>query len=193
LPTPPGRDPLLSSVSCAQDNYCEAVGSYYSNATDTQVAFAERYSYTPPSGPGKCAPPGCPLPRTGTPHHYALRVHATEAQGATIVAALRKLRTRVLLVRAVRHHRSVIVGLAALGTHQAGTSRIHWNLRVAGARLRPGTYEVSLHAIAAGLIGPSTPPGEITLTVRPDDRLPSVEGNEGQYSLTVEPQITTQS
>ena len=55
-------EPLKSPRSVAQDNYCEVVGSYY-NRSDRQVAFAERYSYTAPSG--KCTDPDCPPPGLG--------------------------------------------------------------------------------------------------------------------------------
>jgi hypothetical protein len=170
LPTPPGIDPIINAISCAQINYCEAVGAYHSNATDRQVAFAEQFTYTPPPG-HKCTDPDCPPPRPGTPHHYSLSVRGTEAQGATVTAGLHKPRTLVLLVQGVYHHHHVIVGLVPLGNHRAGRSRMHWNLRVAGRALGPGTYAVSLHSIAVGLVGPDTPPGEITLTVKANGRV----------------------
>ena len=55
--------------------------------------------------------------------------------------------------------------MVPLGRHSVGTSQIHWNLHVNGRPLRPGTYEVSLHSIAASELSPDTPPGEVTLTV----------------------------
>jgi hypothetical protein len=52
-----------------------------------------------------------------------------------VTAVLRKPRTFVLLVEAVRQGRLVIVGLLPLGRHRTGTSRIHRNLRVNGRPL----------------------------------------------------------
>jgi hypothetical protein len=170
LPGPGGPDPGLSAVSCAQINYCEAVGSYDNNATRRYIAFAERYSYTPPPG-GKCTDPDCPPPKPGTPHQFSLGVHGTERNGATITVVLRKPRALVLLVRGARHHHPMIIGLVALGNHPAGTSRIHWDVRVGGRLLGAGTYEVSLHSIANNVLSPDTPPGETTLTVQRNKRL----------------------
>jgi hypothetical protein len=164
LPNPSGTQPLLNTVTCPQIDYCEAVGEYI-GSSGKPVAFAEQFTYTPPPG-HKCTDPDCPPPRPGTPHHFSLTAHGTERNGATVTALLHKPRALVLLVRGLRHRRPVIVGLVSLGSHPAGTSRIHWNLRVDGRLLRHGTYQVSVHSIASDLLSPDTPPGEITLTVK---------------------------
>jgi len=162
LPDPAGSEPQLNGVSCAEDNYCEAVGVYRAGSGEL-VAFAERYFYNPPSTGCKHFP--CPPPKPGTPHHFALSAHGPEANGATVIAVLHKPRRLVLLVQGVRHHR-VIIGLVPLGDYSVGTFRIPWNLRVNGRLLDKGTYEVSLHAISVDVLSPATPPGQITLTVR---------------------------
>lgn len=165
LPTPNGVAPQLNAVSCAQINYCEAVGS--SSNAEGAVAVAEGYVYTPPPAGrgGKCTDPDCPPPKPGTPHHFALSASGPEAHGAAVIAVLHKPRTLVLLVQKVRHHRHVIVGLVPLGHDPIGTFRIPWNLRVDGKLLGKGTYEVTLRSISVDVLSPATPPGEITLTV----------------------------
>ncbi len=167
LPAPTGTEPELNGVSCAQVNYCESVGFYTTSAGKFE-AFAEQYTYTiPSSGSGgrKCVSLNCPPPPPVTPHHFALAARGLEQHGATVTATLKKPKTLVLLVHGVRHHHPVIVGLVALGRHPAGTSEIHWNLRVDGKLLRAGTYQISLHSISIDVLSPATPPGQITLTV----------------------------
>jgi hypothetical protein len=172
LPAPGGVASFLNAVSCAQINYCLAVGTT-SNPKGT-VAFAERYTYTIPSGGSggrKCVSLNClPLP-PGTPHRFVLSGLGTEGHGATVIAVLLTPRTLVLLVEEVRHHRRVIVGLVPLGSYHVGTSRIHWDLRVAHHLLSPGTYEVSLSSISVDVLSPATPPGAFTLTVKADGQV----------------------
>jgi hypothetical protein len=170
VPGPSGTHPVLDGVACAQINYCEAVGDYQNSAGNV-VPFAEQYFYSMPSG---CQHPPCRPPQPGTPHHFALTAHDTEAHGATVIAVLRKPRTLVLLVQGTRRHYHVIIGLVLLGRYPVGTFWIPWNLRVAGKRLSKGTYEVTLHSISIDVLSPDTPPGEISLTVKANGQL-SVE------------------
>jgi hypothetical protein len=169
LPSPSGFEQQLNAVSCAADNDCEAVGYYRPSATSSAfVPFAERYTYTVPTSGGggrQCVSLNCPPPAPGTPHHFALTAHGTEANGATVTAVLRKPRTLVLLVQRVRHHQDVIVGLVRLGHYPIGAFRIPWNLRVKRHLLSPGTYKITLHSIAVDVLSPATPPGERTLAV----------------------------
>jgi len=92
-------------------------------------------------------------------------VRRTEAQGAKVTVNLHKPRTLALLVQKVRGHRLLTVGEVHLGTHPAGKSHIHWNLRVNGRLLPAGSYEVSLHALNGKLLSVPAPPGPLTLIV----------------------------
>jgi len=154
LPSPAGANPGLESVSCPTSKDCEAVGN-----TDTggqPAPFAEQYTGSVLSG--------CCI--KFTPHHFALSVSGLEKHGATITAALKKPKTLVLFVQTVRHGRAIIVGIVPLGNHPAGTSHIHWNLRVNGKLLRQGRYEVSLRSVIGSILSPHAPPGEIALAVK---------------------------
>lgn len=163
LPGPSGTRPVLNGSACAQINYCEAVGDYQNSAGNV-VPFAEQYTYTPPST--GCQHPPCRPPQPGTPHHFALTAHGTEAHGATVIAVLRKPRTLVLLIQGTRRHHHVIIGLMRLGRYPVGTFRVPWNLRVGGKPLSRGTYQISLHSISVDVLSSDTPPGEVSLTVK---------------------------
>ena len=160
LPDPSGTNPSLQAVACPTSSDCEAVGSYV-NTSGRLAPFAEQYTFT-------FSFPCC---STFTPHHFALSVRGVERHGATITAVLHKPRTLTLLVQAVRNGRQIIDGLVPLGSHPAGTSKIHWNLRVNGRLLGKGTYKVSLHSVTGDVLSPATPPGEITLTVKANRRV----------------------
>jgi hypothetical protein len=66
----------------------------------------------------------------------------------------------LLVQRIVGHHRFFghrvrslkKVGRVPLGTFSRGKHTLHWNLRVAGHRLRPGTYLVTPRSVSAGRI-----------------------------------------
>jgi len=160
LPNPSGTEPTLFSVACGLIDYCKAVGGY-KNSAGNFVAFAEQYVYTTTTKTGpKCTDFDCPPPNPATPRHFSLKASSLEKHGATITAELRKPKTLVLLVQGARHDQPVIVGLVPLGSHSAGSSKIHWNLRVNGQRLGKGTYEVSLHSVIGSILSPATPPKE---------------------------------
>lgn len=100
LPSPSSGGGNLNAVSCAQINYCEAVGTAVSAGGFGATAFAERYTYTPPAPPpggGKCTEFDCPPPKPGTPHHFSLSARGSESRGATVTATLGKPKTLVLL------------------------------------------------------------------------------------------------
>jgi hypothetical protein len=85
---------------------------------------------------------------------------------------LRKPRVLALVVQVVRKHRLVTLGVVHLGTHPAGRSRIHWNLRVNGRLLPAGrSYDVSLRALNGKLLSVPAPPGDLTLVVRANGRV----------------------
>ncbi|MGN6872784.1 MAG: hypothetical protein ACTHMY_30710 [Solirubrobacteraceae bacterium] len=156
LPNPGGPSPFLNAVSCATSNLCEAVGSY----TDTSgqlEPLAEQYHVI-------TIPPGCC--RQFAPRHFALRISRLDKRGVTITAELKQPKVLELLVQRERTGRLIIVGLVPLGSHPAGTSHIHWSLRVDGKLLRQGRYEVSLRSVIGGILSPPTPPGEIALAVK---------------------------
>jgi hypothetical protein len=100
-----------------------------------------------------------------SPRHFALEVHGNGNQGASVSATLLKRRALALLVQAVRGHRLATVGVVRLGTYPAGASLIHWDLRINGRALRPGRYEVSLHALSGALLSVPASPGALTLVV----------------------------
>jgi hypothetical protein len=153
LPSPAGTNPGLESVSCPTASDCEAVGN---TSTNGQPApFAEQYTGSVQSL--------CCI--KFTPHHFALSVSRLEKHGATITAALKKPKTLVLLVQTVKHGRTIIVGIVPLGNHPAGTSQIHWSLRVSGKLLGKGKYDISLRSVVGDILSPPTPPGEIALAV----------------------------
>ena len=156
LPNPNGTNPGLNGASCLSPAFCEAVGSYEVNGVLTP--YAEQYAFL--IGP-----------RLITPHRFALKVHRTRKQGGTVIAVLKKPKTLGLLVQIVKHGHANVVGVVPLGHHPAGTSRIHWNLRVNGKPLGKGTYNVSLSSEAGGILSPPTPPGEVTLIVNPNGHL----------------------
>lgn len=106
-----------------------------------------------------------------SPKFFGLRVHGVESHGATVQATLRKPRTLALVVEVVRRHRLVRVGVVHLGTHPAGQSRIHWNLRVNRRFLPAGSYEVSLRALNRKLLSVPSPPGDLTLVVLANGRV----------------------
>jgi hypothetical protein len=106
-----------------------------------------------------------------TPKFFALTARGTEKRGARVIAVLHKQRAPVLLVQAGVGRRLVVVGVVPLGTHPAGRSRIHWNLRVNGHLLRSGRYKVSLHGVTDGVLTPAAPPGARTLVVSARGRL----------------------
>jgi hypothetical protein len=155
LPNPSGTNPFLQGVSCPSTNVCEAVGQF-TNTSGQLEPLAEQYHVI-------TIPPGCC--RQFTPHHFALTVSGLENHGATITAQLKKPKALELLVERKHKRQLIIVGLVPLGSHPAGTSKIHWNLKVRGKLLGKGTYEISLHSVIGSILSPNTPPGVITLTV----------------------------
>ena len=100
-----------------------------------------------------------------SPKFFGLAVTGTEQQGATITVILHKPRMLTLSVSAVRRHQLVNVGVVRLGSHHAGLSRIHWNLKINGRPLKTGRYQVSLHALNGHLLSVPAPPGPLTLVV----------------------------
>jgi hypothetical protein len=56
----------------------------------------------------------------------------------------------ILVERYVRR-RLVVVGRVPFGTRRRGRSRVHWNGRVNGRRLRPGRYRITLRRLASGI------------------------------------------
>jgi FtsP/CotA-like multicopper oxidase with cupredoxin domain len=109
------------------------------------------------------------IPPAG-PRFFGLRVNGFLAAGATVTATLRKRRVVALkVVRLVKHGgkptKRVQLGRVALGTLRAGSSHVHWNLKVRGKRLRPGRYEVSMHSVTDGALSQPARPGPRTLVV----------------------------
>jgi hypothetical protein len=106
-----------------------------------------------------------------SPKFFGLAVRDTDKQRATVTVILRKPRVLALRVRTMRRHRLVTVGVVHLGRHRAGRSQIHWNLQINGRLLRPGHYQISLHAVNGNLLSVPAPPGPRTLVVLPNGHL----------------------
>jgi hypothetical protein len=121
LPNPPGTLPILNGVSCSSPGVCTAVGNFknFAGVTDT---LAERFV------------------SAGSPHGFSL------TSRGTVLALLRKPRTLELLVFQRGRH-GHLLGAVALGNRRRGLSRIRWNLRVAGHKLRAGIYTTELVAV----------------------------------------------
>ena len=100
-----------------------------------------------------------------SPKFFGLGVRSTENQGATLTVILRKPRALALLVRAVRGHQLIQLGVLRLGAYPAGLSHIDWNLRVHGRLLPTGRYELSLHALNGDLLSVPAAPGGRKLVV----------------------------
>ena len=109
----------------------------------------------------------CVAGLTLAPHFFGLTLHGTKTRGATVISVLHKPRVLVLLVRRiVRHHRLTLVGLVRLGQHRAGRSTAHWNLRVGGRLLAPGSYQIVMYALDNGnVLSLPARPGARTLVV----------------------------
>lgn len=77
---------------------------------------------------------------TAGPHGFSL------TRNGDVLALLRKARKLELIVfkRGPRAH---LVGTVKVGSASAGRSRFHWGVRVAGHRLRAGTYTAELAAV----------------------------------------------
>jgi hypothetical protein len=121
-PNPVGTVPDLQGVSCSSAATCTAVGIFktFSRTFDT---LAERFV------------------AAGSPHGFSL------TSRGTVLALLRKPRTLELLVFQRGRH-GHLLGAVALGSHPRGLSRIRWNLRVGGRKLRAGTtYTAELVAV----------------------------------------------
>jgi hypothetical protein len=116
-----GTSAQFNAVSCTSAATCTAVGIFktFSRTFDT---LAERFV------------------AAGSPHGFSLTARGT------VLALLRKPRTLELLVFQRGRH-GHLLGPVALGSHPRGLSRIRWNLRVAGKRLRAGTYTAELVAV----------------------------------------------
>jgi hypothetical protein len=120
-PNPAGTVPDLQAVSCSSAAACTAVGIFrtFSRTFDT---LAERFV------------------SAGSPHALSL------TSRGTVLALLRKPRTIELLVFTRGRH-AHLLGPVALGRHPRGLSRIRWNLRVGGRKLRAGSYTAELVAV----------------------------------------------
>jgi hypothetical protein len=119
-PDPVGRGAVLSGVSCSSPATCTAVG-WYENLTGNFLTLAERFE------------------SAGSPHGFSLTPRGD------VLALLRKPRTLALLVFQLGRH-GHLLGTVPLGSHSKGLSRIHWNLRVGGHKLRAGSYTAELVA-----------------------------------------------
>jgi hypothetical protein len=120
-PNPAGTGPDLRGVSCSSAATCTAVGNFQTFG-GTSATLAERFV------------------SAGSPHGFSLT-----AKG-TVLALLRKPRTLELLIFQRGRH-GHLLGPVALGSHPQGLSRIRWNLRVGGKRLRAGSYTAELVAV----------------------------------------------
>jgi hypothetical protein len=119
-PNPAGTVPDLRGVSCSSPGLCTAVGSFKNGSGQFQT-LAERFV------------------SAGSPHALSL------TSRGTVLALLRKPRTIELLVFTRGRH-AQLLGSVALGSHRRGLSRIRWNLRVGGRKLRAGAYTAELVA-----------------------------------------------
>ncbi|HEV2240662.1 MAG TPA: hypothetical protein VGR98_06415, partial [Streptosporangiaceae bacterium] len=115
-----GHLSFLFGVSCSSADACTAVG-IHTDLKGNTLTLAERFE------------------SAGSPHGFSL------TQGGTVLALLRKPRALGLLVFQLGRH-GHLLGLVPLGNHPRGLSRIRWNLRVGGQRLRAGTYLAELVA-----------------------------------------------
>jgi hypothetical protein len=115
-----GSPSFLFGVSCVSADICTATGDY-KDLKGNLLSLAERFQ------------------SVGSPHGFSL------TRNGTVLALLRKPRTLGLLVFQRGRH-GHLLGLVALGSHPRGLSRIPWNLRVRGRRLRAGTYTAELVA-----------------------------------------------
>jgi hypothetical protein len=103
-----------------------------------------------------------------SPKYFGLAARGDAKPGATVTVRLRRRRVIALLVLLDRGRRLVKVGVVHLGTHPAGRSLIHWNLRVNGRPIPPGHYQITLHALNGSIPSVSAPPGARTLVVLPN-------------------------
>jgi hypothetical protein len=120
-PNPAGTIPNLLGVSCSSSAACTAVGAFRNGAGHFQT-LAERFV------------------AAGSPHALSL------TSRGTVLALLRKPRSIELLVFTRGRH-AHLLGSVALGRHPRGLSRIRWNLRVGGRKLRAGSYTAELVAV----------------------------------------------
>jgi hypothetical protein len=122
-PDPGGTQPGLNGVSCSSATTCTAVGVFRTGGTfQTFQTLAERFV------------------SAGSPHGFSL------TSKGTVLALLRKPRTLELLVFQRGRH-GHLLGPVPIGSHRRGLSRIRWNLRVGGRKLRAGTYTAELVAV----------------------------------------------
>jgi hypothetical protein len=118
-----GTQPDLNGVSCSSATTCTAVGDFRNSLTlQTFGTLAERFV------------------SAGSPHGFSL------TRNGTVLALLRKPRTLELLVFQRGRHEHLL-GPVAIGSHPRGLSRIRWNLRVGGRKLRAGSYTAELVAV----------------------------------------------
>jgi len=84
-------------------------------------------------------------PRTGGPRTFSLVVAATVSGGATVGTDLALSNYIGLVVgRALSPELAEVVGVVPLGPHHKGQVRVHWDLKVNGKLLSPGSYQVNL-------------------------------------------------
>jgi hypothetical protein len=122
LPTPPGSVPDLNGVSCSSPGICTAVGLFNTGGQFTFHTLADRFV------------------AAGSPHGFSL------TRNGSVLALLRQPRALELLVFQRGRH-GHLLGPVALGSRPRGLSRIRWNLRVGGRKLRAGSYTAELVAV----------------------------------------------
>lgn len=90
------------------------------------------------------APAGA-VPVMGGPATYSLTVTGTEAGGATLTCLVHyPLDFGLVVFRGVDSPPTVPPGLVRLGPLAPGLHHIHWDLKVGGVLLGPGSYVVAL-------------------------------------------------
>jgi hypothetical protein len=88
------------------------------------------------------------------PASFTLSAHGTVSHGVTVKPVLKARRTIGLVV--FRQPKHTELGTVSLGTF-SGHPAIHWNLKVHGTILGPGSYVISLRVFANGM--PTNLPG----------------------------------
>jgi WD40-like Beta Propeller Repeat len=96
---------------------------------------------------------------SGSPSLYTHALFTSTSVALTGVVSftlLQPLNVGILVQRVVGHHKLFgrkvpklkLVGRVPLGKFKKGHDKTHWNLKVNGKRLRPGTYQVTPRAVA---------------------------------------------
>jgi hypothetical protein len=97
------------------------------------------------------------------PSSFTLSAKGSVSQGVTVKPVMKKQREIGLVVFKQSHHTKV--GTVLLGTF-SGHPSIHWNLKVRGKTLSPGSYEIDLRVFANGkpTTIPGPPPRHLTIS-----------------------------